>query len=197
LLETQNGFRKGKSIDTVVQSHISRIQKAPDKQVHTTGIFIDLTKACDVLNHKLLLENLFYYGTRGSNGFVGLAVACWPLVPKIAGSNLAETVGFLGRKNPQHGGEVKPPVPCRRFAACKRSLNLCGSRNSGKITTGNRSRPQFHFLMLGTWRLKWERLKAGESNGKLPPRTCPACSVQEPYQSHDWALVPAKPGLQG
>ena len=29
-------------------------------------------------------------------------VACWPLVPKFAGSNLAETVGFLGRKNPQH-----------------------------------------------------------------------------------------------
>ena len=49
----------------------------------------------------------------------------------------------------------------------------------------------------GTWRLKWERLKAGENNGKLPPRTCPGCSVPEPYRSHDWALVPAKPGLQG
>ena len=49
----------------------------------------------------------------------------------------------------------------------------------------------------GTWRLKWERLKAGESNGKLPPRTCSGCSVPEPYRSHDWALVPAKPGLQG
>ena len=35
-------------------------------------------------------------------GFGGLGVACWPLVPKIAGSNLAEAVGFLGRKNPQH-----------------------------------------------------------------------------------------------
>ena len=49
----------------------------------------------------------------------------------------------------------------------------------------------------GTWRLKWERLKAGESNGKLPPRTFPGCSVPEPYRSHDRALVPAKPGLQG
>jgi len=35
---------------------------------------------------------------------------------------------------------------------------------------------------------------AGESNGRLPPRTCPGCSVPEPYQSHDWALVPASPG---
>jgi len=33
----------------------------------------------------------------------------------------------------------------------------------------------------------------GESNGKLPPRTCPGCSVPEPYRSHDWDLVPASP----
>ena len=35
---------------------------------------------------------------------------------------------------PSFGGEVKPSVPCRRFATCKRSLNLRGSRNLGKIT---------------------------------------------------------------
>jgi len=29
---------------------------------------------------------------------------------------------------PSFGGEVKPSVPCRRFAACKRSLELRGSR---------------------------------------------------------------------
>ena len=36
------------------------------------------------------------------SGFGGLGVACWPLVPKFAGSNPTEAVGFLGRKNPQH-----------------------------------------------------------------------------------------------
>ena len=36
------------------------------------------------------------------SGFGDLGVACWPLVPKFAGSNPAEAVGFLGRKNPQH-----------------------------------------------------------------------------------------------
>ena len=53
-------------------------------------------------------------------------MACCHLVPKFAGSHLAEAVGFLGRKNPQHafGGEVKPSVPCRSFTACKRSLNI-------------------------------------------------------------------------
>jgi len=34
---------------------------------------------------------------------------------------------------PSFGGEVKASVPCRRFAACKRSLNLRGSWNLGKI----------------------------------------------------------------
>jgi hypothetical protein len=32
------------------------------------------------------------------NGFGGLEVACWPLVPKFAGSNPAEAVGFLRAK---------------------------------------------------------------------------------------------------
>jgi hypothetical protein len=57
----------------------------------------------------------------------GLEVACWPLVLKFAGSNPAEAVGFFkGEKilnTPSFGGEVKPSVPCRRFGACKSSLN--------------------------------------------------------------------------
>ena len=51
---------------------------------------------------------------------------------------------------PSLGGEVKPSVPCRRFAACKRSLNLRGIRNLGKITKGHLSRPQFHLSLLGS-----------------------------------------------
>ena len=39
------------------------------------------------------------------SGFGGLEVACWPLVPKLAGSSPAEAVGFLRvNKNPQHVG---------------------------------------------------------------------------------------------
>ena len=50
---------------------------------------------------------------------------------------------------PSFGGEVKTSVPCRRFVACKRSLNLRGSQNLGKIT-GQISRPQFHLSLLGS-----------------------------------------------
>ena len=60
------------------------------------------------------------------SGFSGLGVACWPLVSKFAGSNPAEAVGFLRAKiilsTPSFGGEVAPSVPCRRFTACKRTL---------------------------------------------------------------------------
>ena len=61
-------------------------------------------------------------------GFSGLKVACWSLVPKFAGSNLTEAVGFFRAKKilstPSFGGEIKPSVPCRRFTALKRSLNV-------------------------------------------------------------------------
>jgi len=69
---------------------------------------------------------------------------------------------------PSFGGEVKPSVPCRRFAACKRSLNLRGSRNLGKIITGHLSRPQFHLSLLGSSRRCVRRhlaAKVGTSKG--------------------------------
>ena len=72
------------------------------------------------------------------SGFGGLEVAYWPLVPKFAGSNPAEVVGFFRAKKilsmPSFGGEVKPSVPCRRFTACKRSMNATWKSGiSGKI----------------------------------------------------------------
>jgi len=51
---------------------------------------------------------------------------------------------FKGEKilsTPSFGGEVKPSVPCRRFAACKRSLELSGSRILDEICR-NISRPR-------------------------------------------------------
>jgi len=85
--------------------------------------------------------------------FSGLGVACWPLVPKFAGSNPAEAVRFLRAKKkilstPSFGGEVKPSVPCRRFAACKRSQYCVEIVISAKLP--DISRPQFHLSLLGS-----------------------------------------------
>jgi hypothetical protein len=51
---------------------------------------------------------------------------------------------FKGEKilsTPSFGGEVKPSISCRRFAACKRSLQLRGSRILDEICR-NISRPR-------------------------------------------------------
>jgi hypothetical protein len=56
--------------------------------------------------------------------FGALEEACWPLVPKFAGSNPAEAIGFFRAekkipRTPSFGGEVKLAAPCLRFAAYK------------------------------------------------------------------------------
>jgi hypothetical protein len=94
---------------------------------------------------------------------------------------------------PSFGGEIKPSVPCRRFVACKRSLNVVEVVISAKLPD-NILAYSFTFRCWdlsrrggrgGTLWRKLERLNAGESNGKLPLRICPGCSLPEPYQSPD------------
>ena len=48
-----------------------------------------------------MLNRLVHIVTTGLSGFGGLEVACWPLVPKFAGSK-PKPSDFLGLKNPQH-----------------------------------------------------------------------------------------------
>jgi hypothetical protein len=88
---------------------------------------------------------------------------------------------------PSFGGEVKPSVPCRSFAACKRYLNGLENASFGQNyqTPFSPTVPTF-----GTWSAR----VVGESKGKLPLRIYPERSMPEPYLSPDWALVPAKTG---
>jgi hypothetical protein len=70
------------------------------------------------------------------SGFGGLKVACWPFVPKFAGSNPAEAVGFFGRKilnTPSFGGEVKASVPCRALRHVKEHKSDVEVVTFGKI----------------------------------------------------------------
>ena len=57
---------------------------------------------------------VYYLKLHYDRAFGGIEVACWPLVPKFAGSIPAEAVGiFQGEKilsTPSFGREVKPFV---------------------------------------------------------------------------------------
>jgi retron-type reverse transcriptase len=65
ITEAQNGFRKSKSTVTASQSFIESIQEALDSGLHVTGLFFDLSKAYDVIDHDILLDKLDSYGIRG------------------------------------------------------------------------------------------------------------------------------------
>jgi len=65
LTDEQNGFRVNKSTTTACHTFIEKVQQALDNNLHAIGIFLDLTKAYDVLNHDILLHKLKSYGVRG------------------------------------------------------------------------------------------------------------------------------------
>jgi len=62
------------------------------------------------------------------SGFGGLGVSVLASSTQVRGFKSGQSRRiFKGKKilsTPSFGGEVKPPVPCRRFAACKNSLNV-------------------------------------------------------------------------
>jgi hypothetical protein len=73
---------------------------------------------------------------------------------------------------PSFGGEVKPSVPCRRFAVCKRSLNEVEKAlfHQNYRTPFSPTAPSFATRSGrgGIWHRKWERLKAGKAIANYP-----------------------------
>ena len=57
LTKHQYGFRDNRSTELAIIELTDRITKAIDKGEYTLGIFLDLSKAFDTINHKILIEN--------------------------------------------------------------------------------------------------------------------------------------------
>ena len=66
LYNLQFGFIHCHSTTHTLVTICDEIQRAIDTADYACGVFIDLQKAFDTVNHKILIEKLYHYGIRGA-----------------------------------------------------------------------------------------------------------------------------------
>ena len=65
LYNLQFGFREKHSTNHALLSIVEQIRENLDNKTFSCGVFVDLEKAFDTVNHKILLKKLEHYGIRG------------------------------------------------------------------------------------------------------------------------------------
>ena len=65
LYDLQYGFRNKHSTQHAILDIVNTIHSNMDNRKYSCGIFIDLKKAFDTVNHEILLTKLEHYGIRG------------------------------------------------------------------------------------------------------------------------------------
>ena len=65
ICENQHGFRKHRSTQTALLDFTDKISKTLDDNTKAIGLFLDLSKAFDTVDHDILLQKLNYYGCSG------------------------------------------------------------------------------------------------------------------------------------
>ena len=66
MFKNQFGFLSNHSTIQAVLSMTDKIQQAIESKKYSYGIFLDLSKAFDTVDHGILLQKLECYGIRGN-----------------------------------------------------------------------------------------------------------------------------------
>ena len=66
LIKSQYGIQMGKSTEQALVDIQSKIVNSFENKEIPCCIFLDFAKAFDTVNHKILIDKLYYYGIRGS-----------------------------------------------------------------------------------------------------------------------------------
>jgi hypothetical protein len=61
----QHGFCKGKTTKTAIAEFIERVYKSLNERERSIGLFLDLSKAFDLVKHDILLRKMVRMGIRG------------------------------------------------------------------------------------------------------------------------------------
>ena len=67
LYRKQFGFQEGHSTEHAIMQLVNQINNSFEKNHYTLGIFIDLSKAFDSVDHSILTKKLNKYGMKGNN----------------------------------------------------------------------------------------------------------------------------------
>ena len=67
LYQKQFGFQTGLSTEHAIVKLVDQIYKSFEKDLYTQGVFIDLSKAFDTVDHTILIKKLEMNGIKGIN----------------------------------------------------------------------------------------------------------------------------------